>query len=313
LKKKSVAFACGLAFVAAAARAQDALPSWNDTAPKKAIAGAVLDQVARAHSPRRDLNGIQSHEDLFVTLAAAAGLPNLKEDLLKGYKMNGTNYKVHLDGYNNLDYWTGKTEKSARNEIFYYDETDLMAIRVNAWKMDIGVKHHGIWWDEKSYPSVAYLTNLLMDPMEKVTPDSGEWQYEGRKFMAAKLWAPTAAGPFLTAHLKSLQDFPPRQGADTLSMKGDRRGYEETGERKREQQLSTPIWSPMVACRNLKAAGQVAPRFAAKTVVGCSSVSNRCLKLNKRSQLFICTHNETLPVAAMRVSSKDCSPLRIDG
>ena len=25
--------------------------------------------------------------------------------------------------------------------------------------------------------------------------------------------------PFLAAHLKSLQDFPPRQGADTLSMK----------------------------------------------------------------------------------------------
>ena len=26
-------------------------------------------------------------------------------------------YKVHLDGYNNLDYWTGKTDKSARREI----------------------------------------------------------------------------------------------------------------------------------------------------------------------------------------------------
>jgi len=167
----------------------------------------------------RDLNGIQSHEDLFVTLAAAAGLPNLKEDLLKGYKMNGTNYKVHLDGYSNLDYWTGKSEKSARREIFYYDETDLMAIRVDAWKMSIGVKHHGIWWDEKSYPSVPYVSNLLMDPMEKVTPDSEEYQYEGRKFVAQKLWAPTAAGPFLAAHLKSLQDFPPSQGADTLSMK----------------------------------------------------------------------------------------------
>src|SRR5262249_46245100 len=34
--------------------------------------------------PGRDLTGIQSHEDLFVTLAAAAGLPNIKEDLLKG-------------------------------------------------------------------------------------------------------------------------------------------------------------------------------------------------------------------------------------
>src|SRR5689334_4730897 len=58
--------------------------------------------------PGSEANGIQNHEDLFVTLAAAAGLPNFKDDLLKGYKMNGTTYKVHLDGYNNLDYWTGK-------------------------------------------------------------------------------------------------------------------------------------------------------------------------------------------------------------
>ncbi|HVU07354.1 MAG TPA: arylsulfatase [Verrucomicrobiae bacterium] len=169
--------------------------------------------------PGRDLNGIQSHEDLYVTLAAAAGLPNLKEDLLNGHEMNGTTYKVHLDGYNNLDYWLGNTNKSSRNEIFYYDETDLMAIRVGAWKMHIGVKHNGDWFDEKSYPSVPYVVNLLMDPMEKVTPDAPGFEYEGRKFFAAKLWAPTAAGPFLAEHLKSLQDFPPRQGADTLSMK----------------------------------------------------------------------------------------------
>ena len=133
--------------------------------------------------------------------------------------MGPTNYKVHLDGYNNVDLWTGKTEKSARREIFYYDETDLMALRVDGWKMHIGVKHHGLWWDEKSYPSVPYLVNLLMDPMEKMTPDSEEWGYIGRKFMAATLWAPTGAGPFLAAHLKSLSDYPPSQGADTLSMK----------------------------------------------------------------------------------------------
>jgi arylsulfatase len=169
--------------------------------------------------PGRDLNGIQSHEDLFVTLAALAGLPNLKDDLLKGYSMNGTSYKVHLDGYNNADYWMGKTDKSARREMFYYDETDLMAVRVDGWKMHIGVKHGGSWFDSKAYPSVPYVVNLLMDPMEKMTPDSEEWGYVGRKFLAAKLWAPTAAGPFLAAHLKSLQDFPPSQGADTLSMK----------------------------------------------------------------------------------------------
>jgi len=165
-------------------------------------------------------NGIQSHEDLFVTLAAAAGLPNLKKDLLTGAKLGGPlTYKVHLDGYNNLDHWTGKAEKSARREFFYYDETDLMAIRVDGWKMHIGVKHNGDWFDEKSYPSVPYVVNLLMDPMEKVTPDAPGYEYAGRKFVGQKLWAPTASGPFLAAHLKSLGEYPPRQAADSLSMK----------------------------------------------------------------------------------------------
>src|SRR5262245_12879654 len=164
-------------------------------------------------------NGIQDHEDLFVTLAAAAGLPNLKTELLSGKQMGGASYKVHLDGYNNLPLWTGQTDKSARHEIFYYDETDLMAVRVDAWKLHLGVKHHGSWFDEKSYPSVPYVVNLLMDPMEKMTPDSEEFAYVGQKFLAQKLWAPTAAVPFLMDHLKSLQDFPPSQGADTLSMK----------------------------------------------------------------------------------------------
>jgi len=164
-------------------------------------------------------NGLQNHEDVYATLAAAAGLPNLKDDLLKGYTMNGTSYKVHLDGYNNLDHWGDPSKKSARREIFYYDETDLMAIRVDHWKMHIGVKREGSWWDEKYYPSVPYIFNLLMDPMEKMDQQSHEWGYIGRKFFASKLWAPTAAGPFIAAHLQSLMEFPPSQGADTLSMK----------------------------------------------------------------------------------------------
>jgi len=169
--------------------------------------------------PGTELNGIQSHEDLFVTLAAAAGMPNLKEELLKGKKMGDMTYKVHLDGYNQLDYWAGKSDKSARRSFFFYDETDLMAIRVDGWKMHIGVKPEGIWWNEKYYPNVPYLFNLLMDPMEKMDPESHEWGYAGRKFFAAKMWAPNAAAPFIAEHLKSLAEFPPRQKADTLSIK----------------------------------------------------------------------------------------------
>jgi arylsulfatase len=85
--------------------------------------------------------------------------------------------------------------------------------------MHIGVKKNGLWWDPKTYPSVPYIFNLLMDPMEKMDPESHEWGYIGRKMVAEKLWAPAAASRFLQAHLKTLADFPPRQTADSLSMK----------------------------------------------------------------------------------------------
>lgn len=78
-----------------------------------------------------------------MTLAAAAGMPELKQQLLTGAKLGEMSYKVHLDGYNNLDHWTGKSDKSARREYFYYDETDLMAIRVDHWKISFGVKKDG--------------------------------------------------------------------------------------------------------------------------------------------------------------------------
>ncbi len=163
-------------------------------------------------------NGIQSHEDLFATLAAAAGLPDLSKELLTGKKMGDMTYKVHLDGFNNLAHWTGSA-KSARRAIYYYDETDLMALRVDDMKMHIGVKKEGIWWNQKYYPSVPYLFNLRMDPMEKMDPESHEWGMAGRTFLMHKMWALNAAGPFLAEHIQSLVAYPPSQGADSLSLK----------------------------------------------------------------------------------------------
>jgi len=91
-------------------------------------------------------------------------------------------------------------------------------VRVDGWKMHIGVKKEGLWWNEKYYPNVPYIFNLLMDPMEKMDPESPEFGYIGRKFFAHKMWAPTAAQAFIRDHLMSLKAFPPRQGADTLSL-----------------------------------------------------------------------------------------------
>jgi len=185
--------------------------------------GVRVPMVARwpGHIPAGSkTNALQSHEDVYVTLAAAAGLTDIKEKLLKGTKLGDSaiTYKVHLDGFNQLDVWTGKTDKSARQAYFYYDETELTAIRVGNWKMHIGVKKEGSWWNERSYPSVPYLFNLRMDPMEKMDPESHEWGYVGRQFFAQRMWVGASAQPFFVEHLKSLQEFPPRQAADTLSL-----------------------------------------------------------------------------------------------
>jgi len=126
---------------------------------------------------------------------------------------------VHLDGYDRLELWSGKSDKSARRELFYYDETDLMAVRVDHWKMHIGLKREVSWWNEKYYPSVPYLFNLLTDPMERMDPDRRRRAISDASYSRRSCGAPTAAGPFIAAHLKSLQEYPPSEGADTLSLK----------------------------------------------------------------------------------------------
>ena len=163
-------------------------------------------------------NEVQAHEDLYVTLAAAAGRADIKEKMLNGLQVGPMTYKAHLDGYNNLDLWSGKTEKSARREYFYYDETDLMGLRVDNWKLSFGVKKKVAGGTRRTI--LAFHTSLTCAWTRwRRWTGVHEWGYAGRKFVAEKLWAPTAAGPFLAAHLQSLNEFPPSQGADTLSMK----------------------------------------------------------------------------------------------
>ena len=50
--------------------------------------------------------------------------------------LNGTEYKVHLDGFNQLDYITGQAEHSPRRHFFYVsDDGDLTALRFENWKL----------------------------------------------------------------------------------------------------------------------------------------------------------------------------------
>ena len=78
-------------------------------------------------------NGIMSGLDWFPTFVAAAGNPNITDELLKGKKIGDRTYKNHLDGYNQMDMITGKGP-SARHEIFYFGESTLGAVRIDDFK-----------------------------------------------------------------------------------------------------------------------------------------------------------------------------------
>jgi len=64
---------------------------------------------------------------------AAAGNPNIVEELKKGKQIGDRTYKVHLDGYDQTDLITGKGP-SKRHEIYYFAETILGAVRIDDFK-----------------------------------------------------------------------------------------------------------------------------------------------------------------------------------
>jgi len=123
-------------------------------------------------------NGIISGLDWFPTFVAAAGNPNIGAELLKGKQIGGTTYKVHLDGYNQMDMITGKGP-SARHEIFYFAESTLGAVRIDDYKYSFTRQPDG-WLGVTEHPEVPTITNLRLDPFERTTwyaGNTGSFQY----------------------------------------------------------------------------------------------------------------------------------------
>jgi len=137
-------------------------------------------------------NGVFSGLDWFPTLVAAAGDPTIADELLKGKKIGDTKYKVHLDGYNQLDLITGKGP-SNRHEIFYFGESTLGAVRIDDYKYRF-IDQPGGWVGSKVHVDAPVLTNLRLDPFERLDfPENGtlngsenyfQWfQYEFWRFV----------------------------------------------------------------------------------------------------------------------------------
>lgn len=170
-------------------------------------------------SVTRVVNGIVSHLDWLPTLLAAAGEPEMKNKLLNGHPVGHKNFRIHLNGYNMLDYWTGKTDKSPRKEFFYFsDDGDLTGMRYDNWKIVFMEQRATgtlqVWAEPFTPLRVPKIFNLLTDPYERsdVTSNSyWDWMLD-HAFMLVP--AQSIVGEFLA----TFEDYPPRQKAASFSL-----------------------------------------------------------------------------------------------
>jgi arylsulfatase A-like enzyme len=110
-------------------------------------------------------NGLIASLDWFPTFVAAAGNPNIKEQLLNGVQLGDRTYKVHLDGYNQLDLITGKGP-SNRHEVFYFAEGTLGAVRIDDYKYRFIDQPNG-WLGGTVKVDWPIIVNLRLDPFER--------------------------------------------------------------------------------------------------------------------------------------------------
>jgi arylsulfatase len=164
-------------------------------------------------------NEIMHHMDWLPTYLAAAGNPDVKNQLLKGTSANGRKYKVHLDGYNFLPHLTGKEEKGPRKEIFYFADTgELTALRYNDWKaMFLEQKEYTTlraWIEPWTELRVPLIFNLRRDPYERAYRTSNTY-YD---WLIDRVFFLVPAQAYVGKFLATFKEFPPRQKPASFSI-----------------------------------------------------------------------------------------------
>jgi arylsulfatase len=154
-------------------------------------------------------NDIHSHEDMMPTLLAAAGVPDVKEKLLKGHSAAGKTFKVHLDGYNLMPFWKGEVKENPRNEIFYFDQGGhLNAVRYRNWKLHFTYMEGAINEAFRKTPAWPLVINLRADPYE------ASWKASMyTRWYAENMWLFVPAQAYVGDFLKTFQEFPPVMGS----------------------------------------------------------------------------------------------------
>jgi len=165
--------------------------------------------------PNTIINDIMAMEDWLPTLVAAAGDPDLKDNLLKGLKVGDKTFKTHLDGYNFMPYFKGEVAAGPRHEFFYFSNTaDLMAMRYDAWKISFKTIKGNLFTGEAESTQAPIVTNLRMDPWERYQDESMNYG----KWWGDKLWTMVPATVIVSQFLQTFEAYPPSQKSGGLTV-----------------------------------------------------------------------------------------------
>ncbi len=165
--------------------------------------------------------GIVSGMDWFPTLMAVAGDDGVKQKLLDGWSptAGATKFKVHLDGYNQLPYLTGKSDKSARDDFYYFNDDGLLVgMRFGDWKAVFCEQRApgnlAIWQDPFVCLRVPKIFNLRMDPYERADITSDEYN----KWLIENVYLTGIATMKASAFLETFVTYPPSQRPASFSV-----------------------------------------------------------------------------------------------
>lgn len=166
-------------------------------------------------------NGIFSGLDWFPTLCAAAGNPNITEQLLKGVKLGDREYKNHLDGYDQTELITGKGP-SKRHEVWYFGGPKLGAVRLDDFKFQFFQQPLG-WPGPKVTTDMPGMVNIRQDPFERTPSINGETlNHMGGGYMndfyAREFWRFVLVQQRVAQLAMTAVDFPPMQDPASFNL-----------------------------------------------------------------------------------------------
>jgi arylsulfatase A-like enzyme len=166
-------------------------------------------------------NGIFSGLDWLPTLAAAAGNPNITEELLKGVKLGDRTYKNHLDGYNQMELLLGKGP-SKRHEIWYFGGPHLGAVRLDDFKFQFFQQPYG-WPGEKVATDMPTIVNIRQDPFERTPSIRGEtFNNSGQGYtndlFAREFWRFVLVQQYVGKLAETAIEFPPMQAPASFNL-----------------------------------------------------------------------------------------------